>query len=140
MISATKYLISSFILLFSLEAYGRMILNVGIVHKRGIDKGLVLVSELLSREELLDKDVATLQMRNGIRVVLKADFTDDQKGYGPSSLVKIEGKLFDEAGRLLENFTADKNLVTYLGEERSISHTDDEKGQLIEISITPEVL
>ena len=53
--------------LFSSEAFANLYLNIGIVHKKGIDKGLVLKNELYSLDEVRGKEFIILKMKNGIK-------------------------------------------------------------------------
>ena len=129
-----RLIIFCFIFTFSASAVIR--LNINVINKKGIDKGLVLISELHAMEEIAGEEGIVLQMRNGPRLVLKASFADDPENYGPSDLVKITGALYDQKNKRLEKFD-DKNYIVKIGKQEQIIY--QETGQLIEISVLPEI-
>ena len=53
-------------LFYSSISFANLYLNIGMVHKKGIDKGLVLKNELHSLDEVRGKEFIILKMKNGI--------------------------------------------------------------------------
>jgi hypothetical protein len=131
------FLIFILSLLASAPAFGRITLNVGIVYKKGIDKGLILVSELHSIKEFFGTEEKTFVMKNGIRVQLKAFFFDRSKDYGPSSTIRVLGKIFNSEGRLIRDFKSGEVDIP-LGESRTVIHQDVES-QIIELILEPHI-
>lgn len=126
--------------IISFNAHSRLFLNVSIVNKKGIDKGLTLGSELHSIEEVNRKENIVLKMRSGIQVVLNARFSDkpqeDTTLYGPSSEVMITGKILDDRNKVLKDFS-EKPLYIALDDSSVVIHSKD--SQLVEVSIVPHL-
>ena len=135
-----NYILKSllFFFFFSISsAYSQIKLNISIIHKRGIDKGLILVSELHS-VEIVDPKGVELKMKGGYHFRFRADFYQDKNEYGPSALVKINCDIMNNEDKLLKKFD-EPALLASLGEEKVLVYRD-ETGQLIEISVTPVIL
>ncbi len=111
-------------------------LNVFIVHKKGIDKGLVLVSEMHQVEEIGGEESVNLVMKNGLRLELSAHFLDDYSMYGPSEALEVEGEVFLPNGDAIGEFSSDDSKM-FLGKEKLLVFSA--KDQLVEIKIVPEI-
>lgn len=126
--------------LFSLSLQARIFVDISMVYKRGVDKQLVLESELHSVEEIWGEKRINLIMNNGTRLVLFVGFWDGPKTedetnlVGPSSKVFLEGKLLYPDGSLSRDIDKRKAHVR-LGEVYSLIIKD--KTRLIEILIKP---
>ena len=125
-----------FIFYFSI-AHAGVKLKIGLVHKKGIDKNFVLVSELYSIEEVHEYETTKIKVENGVTLELKVEFFDDSSVYGPSSILGIELKIIDQFGKLIKSYK-NKELVLKINEEKKIKIRHD--SQLIELSITPNAI
>lgn len=128
------------ILLLSILAPARAGLHfdIKIVHQKGIDKGLTLISELHSFESLVLGREVRLKMKNGVSVYLRATFIEsvgDEQG--PSSTVSVLGHILSSSGEVLK-FFGDDNILIELGQTHTISY--DSEGQLIKVTMTPRML
>ncbi|TDJ08666.1 MAG: hypothetical protein E2O68_01725 [Deltaproteobacteria bacterium] len=124
-------------LLYSSISFANLYLNIGLVHKRGIDKGLVLKYELYSFDEVRGKEFIVLKMKNGIKLSLSANYVIDQGIYGPSDTIFMEAELLDGNGNKL-TLPEEGHFIVKLGEQKVFS-SDELTDQLIEITITPEI-
>lgn len=124
--------------LFTMQVQARLLVNVSMVYKNGIDKNLVLESELHSVEEIWEKRPVKLMMKNGTRLQFKAGFWErpvaKTEDIGPSSKIFVEGKLYLANGKLVKEMDK-RNSHTEIGESLIFSFKD--QTQLIEVSITP---
>ena len=133
-----KHLIFIVLLIFSRISFGSLALNVGVIHKRGIDKSLTLVSEHHSREELSAGQKVEFILNLGIRLRLQVNFNEQIKYYGPSEKVVVEANLHLPSGETLTKYSTTP-LVIKLGETERFFY-ERGKDQLIEISVTPEII
>jgi hypothetical protein len=124
--------------LLSMQVQARLLVKVSMVYRNGIDKNLVLESELHSVEEIWEKRPIKLTMKNGTRLQFKAGFWERPVAkidmIGPSSKIYVEGKLFLANGKLVKKMEK-RNSQTEIGEAFLFSLKD--KTQLVEVSITP---
>jgi hypothetical protein len=118
------------------ESMAMLKLKVTLTHKLGIDKNLVLKSELHSVEEFLGNEEVTVTMKNGFELKIFADYIEENSGIGPTDLIQIKATLFNPDGYKIKEF---------LGEEARVSLWKSKKfiyngniGQEIEIIIIPE--
>lgn len=114
-------------------------LDIALVNKKGIDKGLVLVNELHATEEVFGTRPAVLTMKDNLRLEVFAHFAPDYGTYGPSTLVWVYPKIFSPAGALLKDFTY-QPFVIPLGKTRTFIFEREDVGQSIEISVTPNFI
>lgn len=112
-------------------------MDISIVYKRHIDRDLVLVNELHSKETIDGEQKVFLKMRNGWSFLFSASFTEDGRRYGPSSKVALQGSIFNFKGELVKEFKSDQR-----GKElySPVLYHYESKDQLIEIKVIPEVL
>lgn len=115
----------------------RLILDVVIIHKRGIDKNMVLQSELHSSQEVVGNKQIELK-KSGIKVELTAEFNKFSKNYGPPAEVLINGLLKNSKDVVLKEIEGEEGIIP-LHEERMLIYKDD-AGSLIEITIKPYTL
>ena len=118
------------------NALANLKVDIGLINKKGIDKGLVLVNELHSSEEITGLRPAVLTMKDNLRLEIYAVLVPDYGTFGPSSLVKVYGKIYGPTGVLLKDYTHSP-LVTRLGKTCAFSFEREDVGQNIEVSITP---
>lgn len=118
------------------NALANLKVDIGLINKKGIDKGLVLVNELHSSEEIIGLRPAVLTMKDNLRLEIYAVLVPDYGTFGPSSLVKVYGKIFSPAGALLKDYTHTP-IVTKLGKTCFLDFEREDVGQSIEISVTP---
>lgn len=123
------------IFVFPGNAWARLLLNVSILHHKGIDKGITLLSEFHSKEEVPPKKEFKIKMREGVQVSLIVDFPLDPSVYGPSSKISVKGKVYSDSGKELSTIGNDSNIE--VGEELSFQ-VKDNIGQLIEVFLKPE--
>lgn len=119
-----------FIFIFSTEVFSKNYLNLSLIHKKGVNKGLILVSELHSLEEIYAGREIALEMKNGYMVKL---FTgvQDQK-------ILITGKFFNGSGAEGTEISKNGILVGY-GEEKSIE-LKNSGDQLLLLRVLPRTL
>lgn len=124
------------LMLLALQAQASLYLNVSIMHHKGIDKGITLLSEFHSKEEILPKKELHVKMRDGVELFLNVNFPGEEDLYGPSGRLAITGKILSETG---DKYTSlgDKAATVLVGEEIKFE-VKDQIGQLIEVSIKPE--
>lgn len=126
------------VFLFSSQVHARLLAKVSMIYRNGIDKNLVLESELHSVEEIWEKRPITLVMKNGTKINFKAGFWErpiaKTEQIGPSSKIFIEGKLFLPNGKVVKQVER-RTSQTEIGESFLLSFKD--QTQLIEVSITP---
>ncbi len=120
--------------LFSLYVFAGINVHIGIVQKKGIDKGLVLVSEFLAVEDLLGRGEQIFKTSSGVSLKLFGKFILDEKTYGPSTLILFSGKLINKDGKILFSFANEVNVGNAL--DLKFPNVAD---QLTEISITPVI-
>lgn len=118
------------------NVWANLKLDIALINKKGIDKGLVLVNELHSSEEVVGLRPAVLTMKDNLRLEIFAILVPDYGTFGPSSLVKVYGKIYGPAGTLLKDYTHSP-LVTRFGKSCSFSFEREDVGQSIEVSIIP---
>ena len=100
-------------ILFSMEfAFAKFVLDVGIIHKKGGEKGTPLVSELHSSEQIYDEPIV-IKTKDGLELKVLASFTPEKELYGPSEKIIIKGSLLN----LVINENKEIFLTVSLGEE-----------------------
>jgi hypothetical protein len=116
-------------------SHGMLKLKVSLTHKLGIDKNLVLKSELHSIEEFLGDEEVTVIMKNGFELKLFANYIEEQSGIGPTDMIQLKAILHDPNGEKIQEF---------MGKDAQISLWKSKKfiykgriGQEIEIVIVP---
>ena len=62
--------------LFSSLSFGSLTINLGVVHKRGLDKSLTLVSEVYSREEVNVGQSKNISLNHGMVLTLELKFLE----------------------------------------------------------------
>lgn len=125
----------AFLFLFSLNASAGLILNIGILHHKGIDKGITLLSEFHSKEEVPPQRELRIKMREGVEVRLMVDFPGEPELYGPSARLSIDGKVYSDLGKEMAVLSDGSHVQ--VGQELSFQ-VKDNIGQLIEVSLKPE--
>lgn len=134
----SRIIASLFLIFISTTVNARLLVDVSMIYKNGIDKNLVLESELHSVEEIWGKRRLELRMKNGARLEMRAGFWERPvaklDSVGPSSKIFIEGKLFQPNGKLAKEVERINSQVE-LGDSFTIEFTD--QTQLIEVKIKP---
>lgn len=121
----------------SFNALSFVTLDIGIIHKKGIDKGLVLDAELYTREDFRPEHRRIVTTNDGIRFEFVSHLLPDPQETGPSVLVEIEGLLIHSDGRLIKKFKRG-DLIFKLGEEKSFEFSQIE-GQLIKLELKADL-
>lgn len=117
--------------------FANLSLNIEIVHKKGMDKGLVLVNEVHTIEDFdIDKE-KEISISKNWSVSLKAKFQDESKRQGPSEKVLVES-VFLKKNKSGVELIKEKDFVIGLGQKIEFEHAQS-SDQIIEISITPHV-
>lgn len=111
-------------------------LEISITHRRGIDKGLTLVSELHSIEPMMEDKEFRLNMKDGYRFSFNSKFLEKYEGIGPTHLVQLFIEIRDNDGRHVHTYTG-TDMVTALGEKKIIKY--EKAGQLVEVNVTPHM-
>jgi hypothetical protein len=125
------------LLLFALcsTADARLILDVVVIHKRGVDKSMVLQSELHSREEVFEDKKIRLN-KSGLDIELTAFFKKNAGiVYGPPAEIQVEGAIMGPKGEVLKPITGEEGVIR-LNEERKLLYKGD-SDELIEITLKP---
>lgn len=131
-----RWILAILIFLTVSSAQAVIKLNVTMTCKKGIDKALVLVNELHAAEDVPEGAEMSMEMKNGPKLYLNAIFLQNETDYGPSATVQIFGQLYNQAEKLIKNFSH-SDLVMNLGATKTV--TIEDEGQRIEVSISPEV-
>lgn len=97
-IPLVKFSIIIFSLFIAPLVEARLVLQIEIAHKRGIDQGLVISSELHSLEEMDEGGKVLLKMDTGLAIELWAGFAASEV-FGPSSTVRIRGTILEIPGK-----------------------------------------
>lgn len=121
--------------LVSGEALALIHLDVVLIHKKGIDKDLILVSEIQSTERIFGKEIVQLNLKNEIRLTFQTEFVEDSS-YGPSALVAISGQVTNAAKERLMHFVPSKAKIS-LNEEKVFSYQSEDQDQMIEVRLRP---
>ena len=125
-----------FLCLFSQSLFARLLVDVTVMNKKGIDIGLTLGSELHATEEVTGDQAIVLQLKSGLKVVLLARFstnTSDQFA-GPVESVVVSGKVTNENGDPVKELMRTPTVIQ-LNETKEFSHSF--ATQLIEIKVKP---
>lgn len=124
--------------LFSSLSFGGLTLNLGVVHKRGLDKSLTLVSEVYSREEVSVGQRKNISLNHGMVLTLELKFLEPGEVYGPSKKVVVTAKLNLKSGEIFQPKSSETFSVG-LGEIKKVTY-EKGKDQQIEISIQPKII
>jgi hypothetical protein len=122
-------------LLFSLEAQAKIGLNVSLIYKKGIGKGFFLSTEQHSIEQVDERELVMIQMKNGIKAELSVFYVQSIHEYGPSGFVRIKGEIYNQAGKVVKTLNEPK-LDIYLGQTKKIVH-EERNEEEIDLIITP---
>lgn len=109
--------------------------DIGMIYKKGVDKGLVLVNELHEIKFIHKNRESRLTMRNGISLSLKASFLEEITSVGPSGMIKLSYKLLDEKGDPVDGLEEQFQVIPLW--EKQIFRHDFGEGKLIEVHLTP---
>ncbi len=125
------------LLLFPQILWANLSLNIEIIHRKGMEKGLILVNEVHTVESFSQAQEKEILLGKEWIVSLKASFTDKKDQTGPSESVLIEGALFKKNKNQYQLFK-EKTFYVELGKKvkYKVSHSSD---QIIELSITPNI-
>lgn len=101
-------------------------------HKKGIDKGLILVNEFHSLESIQGPSAIQIEINEFIHFVFTSLLEVRISEEGPTPYVKFQGKLQTPTQVVLKSFSDEQEL----DKSYSYSYQSDE-GQLLEIKLTP---
>lgn len=118
-----------------MSVWASLVLNVSVLHHKGIDKGITLLSEFHSKEEVTPQKQVRIKMREGVEIILRVDFPGEDDLYGPSAMLTIDGKVFSESGK--EFASLGEGAKVLVGRDANFVLKDN-IGQLIEMTVTPE--
>tara|TARA_B100002051_G_C16439832_1_gene488366 strand:- start:150 stop:587 length:438 start_codon:yes stop_codon:yes gene_type:complete len=127
-----------YFLSFSFLSFGSLTLNLGVVHKRGLDKSLTLVSEVYSREEVRVGQNKNISLNHGMELNIKLKFLESGEGYGPSKKIVVTANLNLKSGEIFQPKSSETFSVN-LGEVKKVTY-EKGKDQQIEISIQPIII
>lgn len=132
----TKLLIL-FFLFFSFTAHANFLVNLNIIHKKGIDKGLILASELHTIEKGLPGERIVATTSSGLRFEVLLDWSLDRSAYGPSSELVFVLWIFDsKTMKVLHKFPEGR---VNLEESRLLTFQKND-GELVEVSLKPKMM
>jgi hypothetical protein len=135
-----KKIIILLVLIFgAVNASASIKINISIIQKKGVNKGLVLVSEYHTVEEIDDRSGLSLELKNGIKFEFSYQFVQESKDFGPSDTIRIKGRVWELPNTALFTFI-DQPITIRLGEAKNFSYTDEKEGKLTELVIRPELL
>ncbi len=127
-----------FIFLLATTVHANLYLDVDLINKKGIDKGLVLVNELHTTEEVFGIRPVAIEMKDHMRLELVAKFVSDYGTYGPSALIMVTAKMISPSGNVLKDFS-DKPLLVPLNTSKMFVFEKEDLGQSIEVTIKPHL-
>jgi len=126
--------LATLLMFISLQAQAFISLDISLIHKRGIDKGLVLVGELHTREDIRPENRRIIIMKGGIRFEFTSFLLPHPVEEGPSLQIGLEGVLIHNDGRLIKKF--EKNELVFNLEEKKEFSFDQIEGELVNLQIT----
>ncbi|MFZ9001307.1 MAG: hypothetical protein ACO20H_08380 [Bacteriovoracaceae bacterium] len=123
--------------IYSSSLWASFSLNVEIIHRKGMDKGLVLVNEVHTVEDFYNTEEKEILIGKDWLLSVKASFENKNESLGPAGIVLIEGSFFKKNNSKFELLNK-KNFKTVLGKKitHKVNHSSD---QVIELSITPNI-
>lgn len=119
----------------SVVAEAKIGLNVGLIYKKGIGKGFFLSTEQHSIQSVDENEHVLIQMKNGIKADISAQYVQSVHEYGPSGFVRIKGDIYNTNGKIVKTLN-EPTLDIYLGQTKTIVHQERNE-EKIEIIITP---
>ena len=119
------------------EIHSGIILNMYITHRKGLDKGLNLVSELHARRVAFKGEKLQLSLKDGPSIEIMADFFNDFSDYGPSSRIEIAVDALSNNGVKIKSLK-EKKIVIPIGDQGSFQFQENET-QLVDVLVSPEV-
>ncbi|MDD0854310.1 hypothetical protein HBN50_14450 [Halobacteriovorax sp. GB3] len=129
--------LATLLMFISLQAQAFISLDISLVHKKGIDKGLVLVSELHTREDIRPEHRRIVTTKGGIRFEFTSYLLPHSIEEGPSLQIGLEGVLIHSDGRLIKKFQKG-DLVFNLEEIKSFDFEQIE-GELVNLEIKADL-
>ncbi len=123
------------LLTLSVVAEAKIGLNVGLIYKKGIGKGFFLSTEQHSIQSVDENEHVLIQMKNGIKADISAQYVQSVHEYGPSGFVRIKGDIYNTSGKIVKTLN-EPTLDIYLGQTKTIVHQERNE-EKIEITITP---
>ena len=121
------------------QVSSRMVLDVNIVHRKGIDTGLVLLSELHVKEEVFGDRPVVLVLKDGPRVEIGADLVNDFSLYGPSADIAIVvGVVSREGGAMVPVDGYSERAVVAIGQKGDFRFMMGES-ELVEVMVALEM-
>ena len=125
-----------FFLILPYQVFATLKVNLEVVHKRGMDKGLVLVSEFHSVEEVDGRELIELNLKHGIKITVTVKFEETFSEFGPADLIRLKGAILALEGFKGYKLKKEKEIFVRLGQKAKFQY-EDGKGQFVEISIKP---
>jgi hypothetical protein len=128
------YYLLILLITFSVEASIR--LDISVLHQRGVDKNLILVSELHTQEIVDELEELTLEMSNGVKLIIIPKLIVEHTNYGPNVLFQLSGFIPEQNDITVEVFNFEKLYKLDTKIEKKIKPSED---QIITISILPSL-
>lgn len=119
-------------ILMPVIAFSKIELQIDIIHRRGIDKGLTLEGQLSSLEIMTSGQEIKLEMKESLNFIVGAKYIEEYKNYGPNDLIQLKVEIYNKRNKLITNFKQE-NLIIQIGKKKELIFKDNE--QLIEITI-----
>ena len=120
------------------DTFPQLKLEVSIVHKKGMDEGLVLTSEYQSLETLDVHGKLSLDLKHGLKIDLDCKIYQDPKIIGPSDKIKIVSKVTFKELKIASNRGLNKSetemIIPIWQKDKFMIKS---KGQQIEVEIRP---
>ena len=118
-------------------AFPGVVLDVSVLHRKGIDTGLVLQSEVHSKEEILGDREISVGPKDGPRVLVRAGLVNDFSAYGPSALVGVAVRAVSADGAEMEAVGGTAARIP-MGERREFQFREG-PSQLVEAAVVPRM-
>jgi hypothetical protein len=126
------WILSLMMILMPVIAFSKIELQIDIIHRRGIDKGLTLEGQLSSLEIMTSGQEIKLEMKESLNFIVGAKYIEEYKNYGPNDLIQLKVEIYNKRNKLITNFKQE-NLIIQIGKKKELIFKDNE--QLIEITI-----
>ncbi len=119
-----------FSLLLSLNLSAKVVFNISVIYRKGLDQDLTLQNEFHRSYKKNIGDYMYVEMKNGLRILFKSEGIIDGSEVGPTKKVRLMGKVMNSEEKIITEFKNQDIVLNFLEEKRKIVKTD--QGQEIE--------
>lgn len=133
-----KILMIILISLYTVLGHCRLFVDVSIIYKRGLDKNLILRSELHSSEAVEPGEEVEMILKNGLKFTFIVEFINFyEKIYGPSHYMNIDTRVIDAENVILSDYGS--QILTTSFDESKVMIFRSEDGQQLEVTLVPRI-